>query len=420
MSVIDQRVLVVAPSEVVWLYLTDPALISKWHRGAKQLSMLTTRSSGIGVRRRVVGTNGRALVEEMTAWLEGLGFEYSVIDGPYKAFKGRLRLQAVPEGTVVFWSIDYMLRGAFGGLRDRMGFRRGQRAQMADSLKTLRRLIEASGVRLDPVKQAKSAMQADPGFAARAARIQEQTRPVSVLPAAVIGDDDVPEMPPVEVTYDQTTSLPAYSTPPPTIASPALTLAGASQSDTKPRPPVGLRDKIKEATGEHRRVNVEGASEDTIAGPETRGLTAPTVPGSLVSPPRPPDPATETIAPLPPNKAANVEVPPLPADQFDTGEMSIWDVFGMERPSNRQKADLDAVIASVQTPPPRPLIPVELVPDSAPPPPISAPAVLPPVAAPVMRNMTRSKVHVAVRVLDVPRRSRAHVHVRSVTTKDGR
>jgi hypothetical protein len=48
-------------------------------------------------------------------------------------------------------------------------------------------------------------------------------------------------------------------------------------------------------------------------------------------------------------KASEPEaIKPPPTDKRDTGEISIWDVFGIERPSERAQAELEAVIASLQ------------------------------------------------------------------------
>ncbi len=376
MSLIDQRILVVAPVEAVWLYLTDPAYVSKWNRGAKSISTLTTRLTGVGMRRRCVDTRGRAVVEEMTAWLENIGYEYIIIDGPYRTFKGRVRLQPVPEGTIVNWTIEYQLKGVLAGLRDALRRRRGLRVQMADSLRALRRLIEASGVKLDPVRQAKVAMQADPGIEARMARVNESTRASAAITTApavsIFGADDVPDLPerPVEQPTSIPTSIPTHVPLPvntQTIVASALK-ADTIKDDTKPRAPKGLREAI----------------DKTSEAEKLAQSLSPTVPAAMVAPPRPPDPPTQTLPVManvtlapqntsvarPPNlpevKAVpSVElpeppiptapsVPPPPYEKLDTGEMSIWDIFGLEPPSQRNKAELDAVIASLQTPPPRP------------------------------------------------------------------
>lgn len=386
MSVIDQRILVIAPVEVVWLYLTDPALVSKWHRGAKQVSTLTTKLTGVGMRRRCVDTRGRAVVEEMTAWLDNIGYEYGVIDGPYRSFKGRVRLQPVPEGVIVNWTIDYGLRGPLAGLRNLLSRRRMLRRQMADSLRALRRLIDASGVMFDPAKHAKVAMQADPGIEARMARINEPTRTATTSfparPIPIIGDDDLPDL----TVVSQPTSIPTSIPTAAPLAANTQTVVGTSASqskatddDTKPRPPKGLREAIEKLD-----------QTDNLA-----AYGSPTVPASLVAPPRPSEPPTQTLVPgvtIPPRHTSPAPVnlpepikppapvskppevgkappkpevlpdepvpkpstPPPPVDSIDTGEMSIWDIFGIERPSQRNKAELDAVIASLQTPPPRP------------------------------------------------------------------
>ncbi len=42
---------------------------------------------------------------------------------------------------------------------------------------------------------------------------------------------------------------------------------------------------------------------------------------------------------------------PPQTSKGDTGEISIWDAFGVERPSEKAQSDLEAIIASLQ---PRP------------------------------------------------------------------
>ncbi len=414
MTVIDQRILIAASVEYVWVYLAEPAYVSKWNRRAKQMSMLTARAEGVGMRRRCVDTHGQSVVEEVTAWLPPYGYEYHVVDGPYRSFTGRLRLQSVPDGTQIQWLVDYELRGFLSGLRNQFGHQRRLRVQLADSLRGLRRLIEASGVRLDREKQAKVAMQADPGFAARLARSADPTRQSGVLslpPEAIItvGDDDLPELPPEPVVSMPTT--PGMPQPAPSLPTSIPTTAPATGKtkplnekrpeplvdDTKPRPPAGLREAL--AT-----IRPASAAAET---PPTPASGQTTVSAALVAP-RPIDPTTQTVLPMPrvsaampanlapavaPPAAASSASPtppsqstpadlPLTADKpiaegapaldtadklekpekHDTGEMSIWDVFGVDRPSERNKVQLDEVIASLQTPLPGALPPVDLPP----------------------------------------------------------
>jgi hypothetical protein len=282
---------------------------------------------------------------------------------------------------------------------------------MTESLRQLRRLVEASGVRLDPVKQARFAMQSGPSAEARAGQSSspidiESTKPSgSKVPSAAmrpiaVGDDDVPEVvsndfdvPTIVRSADAPQSVPASlskpSMPPPVVEGPL--------HDTKPRPPQKERDAEAQYDDELDRVS------------SMASMSAPTVPVSLVAPPYevPPVQETETVPPPAPPKppetlpervptkfpvkppqplpsSRNVEpirppsdtgssdsfregqtapreievakpndeilLPstPPPTTKTDTGEVSIWDVFGMERPSERAQAELEQVIASLQ------------------------------------------------------------------------
>ncbi|MFN8420861.1 MAG: SRPBCC family protein [Anaerolineae bacterium] len=167
---IDQRILITAPADAVWLHLTAPASMPKWNRCARQMSIISTHAVGVGARRRCVDDDNRTTVEEITAWLENIGYEYKMIDGPFRKLKGRLRLQAVADGTIVNWIVEYELKGILAGARNALSFRRHYTNMMAESLRDLRKLVEKSGIQFDPEKQARFGMQADPGVEARAAR----------------------------------------------------------------------------------------------------------------------------------------------------------------------------------------------------------------------------------------------------------
>ncbi|MCC7446473.1 MAG: SRPBCC family protein [Anaerolineae bacterium] len=474
MSLIDQRILVVAPVETVWAYVAEPAMLARWHRGCKQVSALTTRTTGQGTRRRCVGENGKAVVEEIAAWFEHIGYEYVVVDGPYREFRGRFRLQAVPEGTIVNWTVEYQLRGLLSGVRNVVSFRRQYEDMMADSLRQLRRVVEASGVRLDPEQHARFAMQSAPSVEVRAARSAEPSTqpgvpkgtpaPHAAMRPVAVGDDDLPDLPvPVNVsppTVMRTPPTPpeseALPPPPPWAGLSKITEPPVDEEDTKPRPSTGL----SEALARQRKFAeepVEPASKPPVE-EDSRAPFAPTVPISLVAPPRPPEPELDTqtmdIKPPPtprfpmplservpstrpsePNRSVQPPVepphsepkrpssgrmpaiqPPTPAapppvsepkrpssgrmaaipptppvessrplvepkratgdttpqvpipdkpdaqvvpqagqkapptDIRDTGEMSIWDVFGVSRPSERTQAELEAAISSLLTP----------------------------------------------------------------------
>ena len=79
------------------------------------------------------------MILQVTAWVDGLGYEYSMVEGgAYRSYQARFRLQPGPDGTSVQWTLTYQPRGLFGALRDRFQGRRAQAAAMAASLRRLK------------------------------------------------------------------------------------------------------------------------------------------------------------------------------------------------------------------------------------------------------------------------------------------
>lgn len=457
MPLIDQRILIAAAADTIWTYLTNPEYIARWHLGCKQLSMLTTHIRGVGARRRCTDKHGKSLVEEITAWIENIGYEYKVVDGPYSAFRARFRLQPAPEGTIVNWVVEYRRRGAFSGLREALGGRRRTEAHMVESLRALRKLVERSGARLDPERQARVAMQAAPNAAARAARGAEVIRTQALLAQQakpiVIGDDDLPEpatsaptlvhqpqpvADPSFVSKLSAVEVPSVSAPPPT---------SSAQADTKPRKPKGLAEALQQKPSAPKPIRP--ADDEFVWDSSAR-----TVPISLVAPPlapaeptqaveatpSKPTPAPRTLPEIAPTPAAGLPLPKIPAGRegdtppakpttplpnrektpsstladveqnvpavqpevadesakpttiYDTGEVSIWDVFGVPRPSEKTRTDLHAIVASFITPAEESLSAES---DSAP----SATALPERVQRPPRRSRLRRKAHLRVRQL---------------------
>jgi hypothetical protein len=169
-----------------------------------------------------------------------------------------------------------------------------------------------------------------------------------------------------------------------------------SLADTKPRPPAGLREAIAAQMGVPPPSVEPPPAPDSEPLPSEEGESsgqppiqlwqpdALTVPVSLVAPPVPPrdEMPTQTMDFAPPSVPDTLpesvptprsillpkhlqtltapktpstpdepapELPP-PTTTGDTGEISIWDAFGVVPPSERAKNDLEAIIASLQTP----------------------------------------------------------------------
>jgi hypothetical protein len=165
-------------------------------------------------------------------------------------------------------------------------------------------------------------------------------------------------------------------------------------ADTKPRAPKKLRESITAQMAEEGRRELAQAVDSLAEEAPTqvdlqadladlRAHTANTVPISLVAPPLEPEPETQAFEVLPTPTPAKKPEPRPPAtvqppgtsfwnqdhlentqpravdsrpggdkaphtDELDTGEISIWQVFGVPAPSEQTKTDLQAMIASLQ------------------------------------------------------------------------
>ncbi|MCD4685530.1 MAG: SRPBCC family protein, partial [Anaerolineae bacterium] len=201
----------------------------RWHTGYRNISVLTTQQMGLGTRRRcALATGGKDVIEEITAWAEGFGYEYTLIEGgPYRTLKGRLRLTAGPNGTTVQWTVTYTRKGIIGKLRNTLSGKRQMHTMMGVSLRHLRHQIDELGLRMDADYRARVSMR---DRLDHDARLQYQQRRYAEE-AADSGDatpitaiDDAPDM------EEPTAQLPptAHSAAPPVKMPPAAHVAEPS------------------------------------------------------------------------------------------------------------------------------------------------------------------------------------------------
>ena len=403
MTLIDQRILINAPAEGVWQFLTDPEKLVRWHASYTSVSILTTQSTGVGTRRRCGLSTGKDVIEEITAWVDGLGYEYVVVDGgPYRSYQGRFRLQAGPDGTSVQWTIAYQPKGLIGTMRNLLGGKREMAAMMAASLRQLRRAVDSLGLQLDEDYRARVGIQARLTANERAQYQRRYPTPPEV--EAVLTANITPPA----VTEDGTLR-PADTVP--TAAEPSFVaeltdddLDGSHTADTEPTPPPGLREAIvaqdakpsavplpPAAPPEHapfmRPAHAEVAAEPPLPAPEPavpppaaiagppppapevvaeskrptppRGIPAVPPPPAIAGPPQPaPEVVAESKRPTPPRGISRDDLkatelspkPSLPPQTpvTDTGEISIWEVFGLKRPSEQDADVLNDLVQSVQ------------------------------------------------------------------------
>ncbi|MCC6801508.1 MAG: SRPBCC family protein [Anaerolineae bacterium] len=168
MTTIDHRILIPAPPDVVWDYISDITHNPDWQTDCSEVIFLTSRREGPGVRWRYSKPDGHECVIAVSAWYNGLGYEYYFVDGmPFRDNKGRIRLQEIPEGTIVQWTFTYELGGLLGGVRNALGVSRDVDHLIADSLKTLWQKIKQSTGTVSRVYEAKSLMRDAPDVEAR-------------------------------------------------------------------------------------------------------------------------------------------------------------------------------------------------------------------------------------------------------------
>jgi uncharacterized membrane protein len=319
MNTLDERILIQAPTSIIWEHISDFTRNPSWQTDCVNISFLTTFHKGPGVRWRYSTKNRHDYVVQITAWYEGLGYEYTFIDGvAYRQNMGRIRLQDTPEGTVVQWTFSYELGGALSGLRDAIGHKRSVNAVMIDSLKKLWLYMKHKD-RGNVVSEPKSLMRDAPDVEERA---QYKPRHPSVL-------DQAPPPQPINI----------FAEPP------------ASDEDTRPRP----------------TARVEFASPVPSPDPEptpepdflAKVATAEDVPPVVVETPKPieeiePDflaavRATQDMMPTvqkeEPPAAVESAAPPAPtagdkpavASDIDTSKLSVFELFGLPKPSETQE-----------------------------------------------------------------------------------
>ncbi len=394
MTLIDQRILIDAPPQIIWEFISDPYKLADWHAGYTSVSVLTTQQTGLGTRRRCAVTGGgKDVIEQITAWVDGLGYEYELIEGgPYRTMRGRIRLQPGPDGTSVQWTVEYQPRGPFGFLHDRLSGRKQFAAMMAASLRELRQQVNALGLRMDDAYRARLGIQGRLNATERAQYQRRHPVPVGADSSQPV---TTPEGAPVAIAEEAEGAPPA--TPSEEMAAPEVRPV-SYEADTEPKPPVGLHEAIaaqqespipapappletetEAPSPPVKAVPAEVPLPPAITPPPVIALPEPQTPveeepdyrratpprgipavlspaASAPSPfaqPTPQDAETVPARPTPPRGMPSVPahegVLPPPTPKTDTGEISIWEVFGLRRPSEQDEDALQGLIQSVET-----------------------------------------------------------------------
>jgi uncharacterized membrane protein len=116
---ISSSVTIPLKRDEVWKYLKTPGDIEKFHPLIKESYMTSEKVSEDGAIRYCKMKPMGEMVEEITNWVEGFGFETVVIDGkmlpPHEFMKGRLEIKDIGGETEVIFSFNYKLKFGFIG-----------------------------------------------------------------------------------------------------------------------------------------------------------------------------------------------------------------------------------------------------------------------------------------------------------------
>lgn len=381
MTLIDHRILIVAPPEAIWELVGNLSATPKWHINCSQASVLNTRQSGPGTRCRLTITNGPDIVFEVLSWVENFGYEYRVIDGPYRTSLGRIRLRVLPQGTAVHWTFEYELGGLAAGLRNALFTRQRLSDEIEQSLKRLKKVVEAAGVSMSDELAERVAMRPAPTAEERAALAENVIRtqpslqvvpaPQEPLPAPaapiVIDEGDLPPPPisaaPTMIDEGDLPPLPVLEEPPlddedtrpsRAVAAPAF----VAPTDVRPISPAETPAEAEPVVAIEPTITEEALPAPDSTAPTTMPDMTPTEPAvETVSPPSPrvaplSETTAETVPEMPavsaqePEPPAAPETPTAPAVESRPsllfgGEIkplgpSIWDVFGIKPPSQAE------------------------------------------------------------------------------------
>jgi len=351
MTILDHRILIPKSPEKIWEFLSDLSQISSWQVDCKSVSILTSKHTGAGVRWRQTANSGRSYVAEVTAWYDGLGYEYTLVDGaPFSENKGRIRLQEIAEGTVVQWTLTYETSGVLAGVRNTVSLKRQFESTMVDSLKNLWKVLQKA-MPEDRPREVKSLMRDAPDYESRtqyrprhsSAKPEEAPQPsdsgvLNIIEPPISADDTRPRAP---VRLDPAPTqeepvehpLPSFSKPfddPDTgtiepVVYPLPVEKQPEARDFVPRPP-------------DRRVESDFAPTPRRATQEMKRITPEPLPSVEPTPIKADEPI-EVVPPMPPNPEP---VSPSATGSFDTvkmatSEMSVFDLFGLPRPSQTQE-----------------------------------------------------------------------------------
>ncbi len=330
-TTIDHAIAIAAPQSVVWAQISDLSKNPRWQANCESVSYLTTMHSGRGTRWRMHTRRGVEYVLEITAWYDRLGYEYVIVDGaPYANSRGRLRLQEAPEGTVVQWTFNYEMKGLLSGLRNSLNVRRSLDREIIESLQNLYTYIkELSPEEAFTPESTKSLIQEAPDVMQRANYQPRHPSALDRMKAATLEiralDDEEEAFEGVSVRRSNSGNSPSIFEPPveddDTRPNPAI----AEPADEQLAEPDFLQDASFTAKEPDESLRLPLLDDEEVLEESTEA--APTLP-SL-------DDEMEETSDRPLSGTLSEPLPDIPGKRstLDTAEISVFEVFGLQRPS---------------------------------------------------------------------------------------
>ena len=135
-----------APGNLVWEALRDFGDVAAWAPYMRISHLVGKQESGPGTRRAMQHEFGFRFEEEVTAWLEGEGYDFDVFRAPWPltGVKESWRMEATGPGTVrVTTRVEYETRlGLLGTLLDAALVSFVVRREMRSGVRGLKAYVE--------------------------------------------------------------------------------------------------------------------------------------------------------------------------------------------------------------------------------------------------------------------------------------
>lgn len=344
-TVIDHAIAIPTRPNTVWEILRDISKNPTWHPDSQGVQFLTTMKTGRGLRWRNTTKGNKEQVFEITAWYEGLGYEYRIVDGSiYPNNRGQIRLQEAPEGTIVQWIFSYDVQGFLSGLRNKLSMRGHADELIKQGLRNIYAVVKEA--KTDEILDPESSK----AYLKEAPNVEERASYQPRYPSKASSQ----ELPAVGIEESARFKAPAQSEKPSqAIASiQQIPEPPISDEDTRPNPTIqetGAVPQVELHEPDFLKAMPDKAHPlPMIEDSAKSSAPTPVEEETVAAPGTPPIGETDTVAvedlepetrPLEKDGVATVEplTPGQDISKLDTATVSVFELFGIEKPSETEK-----------------------------------------------------------------------------------